>query len=110
MEASFPNPQRILRPGLFARIKVVSEMRKNAMLVPQRAVVELQGTFSVYVLEADNKVAMRQVTPGPKAEKMWVIEEGLKPSDTVFVEGRQKMQPGMVIAPVQPQTAVADAG
>lgn len=101
MEAAFPNPQKLLRPGQFARIKAPIEERKDALLVPQRAVQELQGTYSVMVLEEGNKVGMRQVKPGPKTDKMWVIDEGLTLDDIVIVEGQQKVRPGMVVSPVK---------
>lgn len=100
MEAEFPNPEKILRPGQFGRIRAVTEVRKDALLIPSRAVNELQGTFSVFVLGADNKVEMKQIKPGPKVDKLVIVEEGLKPEDKVVVEGQQKLRPGMQVRPV----------
>ncbi|MCB0344125.1 MAG: efflux RND transporter periplasmic adaptor subunit [Bdellovibrionales bacterium] len=101
MEAAFPNPEKILRPGQFARIRAVTEIRKDALLLPSRAVQELQGTFSVFVVGPDNKVEMKQVTPGPKVGKLIVIESGISEADKVVLEGQQKLRPGMEVRPIE---------
>lgn len=100
IEAAFPNPQQILRPGQYAKIRVVYDTLKGALLVPQRAVQELQGLFRVYVVGKDNKVELREVTPGEKVESLWVIDKGLEPGDRVVVKGLQRVQPGTKVEPV----------
>jgi membrane fusion protein, multidrug efflux system len=99
LEAAFPNPERIVRPGQYARIRVPVGLAKDAILVPQRAVMELQATFSVAVVTADNKISMRQVTTGPRVGSLWVIENGLKAGDRVVVEGMQKAREGLTVNP-----------
>jgi membrane fusion protein, multidrug efflux system len=78
---------------------VTLESLRNALLVPQKAVAELQATYSVAVVTADNKVESRPVSVGPRVGVLWVIEKGLKPDDRVVVEGAQKIRPGMVVKP-----------
>ena len=95
----FPNPGNILRPGQYAKVRAVIETYKNALLVPQRAVEELQGTFRLAVVGADNKVLIRPVKTGPRVGTQWVITEGLNPGDKVVVEGLQKVRSGMLVAP-----------
>ena len=97
--AEFPNPGNVLRPGQYARIRAVAETRKNALLIPQQAVSELQGVFQVGVVDAENKVSIRAVKLGPQAGDMWVVEEGLKPGETVVVDGLQRIRSGMTVAP-----------
>ncbi|PYJ08047.1 MAG: efflux transporter periplasmic adaptor subunit [Verrucomicrobia bacterium] len=98
--ASFPNPGNILRPGQFARIRVLSEVKPNALLVPQRAVVELQGTTQVVVIGADNKAHIQPVKMGRRIDHEWIVEDGLKAGDRIVVEGVQKAREG---APVNPK-------
>jgi membrane fusion protein (multidrug efflux system) len=95
----FPNPGNILRPGQFAKIRALIETQKGALLVPQRAVNELQGRFQVAVVGPDNKVDLRWVKVGERADSLWVIDEGLKPGERVIVEGIQKVRAGMPVAP-----------
>jgi membrane fusion protein, multidrug efflux system len=101
----FPNPDLILRPGQFGRAKALLEMKPGAMLVPQRAVQELQNLYSVAVVDDSNKVSFRNVKVGPRVESMWVIEEGLKPGERVVVEGLQRVQDGMTVAAKAPPAA-----
>jgi RND family efflux transporter MFP subunit len=96
---SFPNPKQLLRPGLFGRIRVVLEERPDALLVPQRAVQELQGMKSVLVVGQDNKVSLRTVTLGERYKDYFLVTEGLKPGDRVVVEGLQKAIPGQKVTP-----------
>jgi membrane fusion protein (multidrug efflux system) len=113
----FPNPGNVLRPGQYAKVRVAMEVRKGALLVPQRAVNELQGSYQVAVVGADNKVTMKVVKPGPREGNLWVIDEGLKPGDRIVVEGLQRVRTGMTVvpreaaketpAPVAPATAAA---
>jgi membrane fusion protein (multidrug efflux system) len=95
----FPNPGNLLRPGQFAKIRALIETQKGALLVPQRAVNELQGRFQVAVVGPDNKVDLRWVKVGERADSLWVIDEGLKPGERVIVEGIQKVKAGMPVTP-----------
>ena len=100
---SFPNPDRLLRPGLFGRIRVALEERPDALLVPQRAVQELQGVKTVLVVGQDDKVALHTVTLGERYKDYFLVTEGLKSGERVVVEGLQKAIPGRQVTPkVQP--------
>lgn len=101
LEAEFPNPQRLVRPGQYARVRVAVDVRKNAILVPQRAVKEMQATYSVAVVGNDNKVSMRTVKPGERIDSLWVIESGLAAGEMVVVEGLQKVRDGVVVNPTK---------
>jgi membrane fusion protein (multidrug efflux system) len=106
LQIKFDNPERILRPGQFGRVRFVIEQRKDALLVPQRAVQELQNLYNLAVVGADNKVSFRTVKVGPREGTLWVIEEGLKPGERVVVEGLQRLREG---ATVNPKPAPAEA-
>jgi membrane fusion protein (multidrug efflux system) len=110
LEASFPNPDRNLLPGLFARVRAAAEVRKGAVLIPQKAVQELQATFNVAVVGAGDKVEIRPVKPGPRIDSMWIIEQGLNPGERVVVEGLQKVRPGMTVKAVPVAAEGAAAG
>jgi membrane fusion protein (multidrug efflux system) len=97
--ATFPNPDALLRPGLYARVREVREVRKGVLLVPQRAVSELQGTYQVVVIGAGDKAETRNVVAGERVGSRWIIESGLTPGERVVVEGLQKVRSGMVVAP-----------
>jgi RND family efflux transporter MFP subunit len=97
LAASFPNPSARLRPGQFARIDAVTRVERGALLVPQRAVGELQGTYQVLVLKPDSTVAIRSVDVGARVDSLWVIERGLKPNDIIIVEGGQNVRPGIKV-------------
>jgi RND family efflux transporter MFP subunit len=99
---SFPNPNRLLRPGLFGRVRVVLEERPNTLLVPQRAVQVMQGVPSVLVVGNDDKVALRTVTLGERHQDFFIVAEGLKPGERVVVEGLQRAVPGQSVAPMPP--------
>jgi len=99
VEVSFPNPEKIVRPGQFCRVRVPIDTRENALLVPQRAVTELQATWSVAVVGADNKVEMRPVKTGIRYGNLWQIESGLNAGDRVVVEGVQKVRNGSTVVP-----------
>jgi len=90
--AAFPNPQFILRPGQFGKIQAVTETRKGALLIPQRAVSELQGIYQVAVVDSSNKASLRTVKPGERFGTLWIIEEGLKSGERVITEGIQKVR------------------
>jgi len=98
---NFPNPNRLLRPGLFGRIRLVLEERPNALLVPQRAVQVMQGVKSVFVVGQDDKVALRTVTLGERYKDFFIITAGLKAGDRVVVEGLQKVIPGQRVTPTE---------
>src|SRR5437868_8561652 len=97
--ALFPNPGNVLRPGQFARIRVLSEMKPGALLVPQRAVTELQGTNQVAIVGPDNKVHIQPVKMGRRVDHDWIVEEGLKAGDKIIVEGIQKAREGGLVNP-----------
>jgi len=96
----FPNPRALLRPGQYAKVRAATETKLGAVVVPQRSVQELQGTYQVAVVDGENKVAMRGVKAGARAENLWVIDEGLKPGERVVVEGVQKVRDGLIVNPV----------
>ena len=104
--ALFPNPNNILRPGGYAKVRVFIDVQHDALLVPQRAVSELQGGYQVAVVDSDNKIGIRPVTVGVQTDNLWVISDGLKPGDVVVVEGNQKVRPGILVNP-KPFTANA---
>ncbi|PYQ22678.1 MAG: efflux transporter periplasmic adaptor subunit [Acidobacteria bacterium] len=93
----FPNPGNILRPGQYAKVRAALNVKTGALLVPQRAVAELQGGFRVGVVGEDSKVDIRTVEPGERVGGFWVIDKGLKPGEKVIVAGLQYIQPGMTV-------------
>lgn len=97
IEALFPNPNYSLRPGQFARVRLRFDVERDALLVPQRAVSELQGSYQVYVVNADNKIHVQPVTVGDRSGSMWVISEGLHLGDRIVVEGLQKVREGVTV-------------
>jgi len=107
VQVTFPNPKHTLLPGQFGRVRLRSSERKNVILVPQKAVQELQGLQSVLTVGPDSKVMMRSVVTGDRVGELWVIEQGLKPGDKVIVEGLQKVQPGAPVTPKPYQPAQA---
>jgi membrane fusion protein (multidrug efflux system) len=106
VQFAFPNPNRLVRPGQYGRARLVVETKAGALLVPQRAVQELQNLYSVATVGADNKVAFKSVKVGPRVDSLWVIEEGLKPGETVVVEGLQRVREGMTVT-TKPVAATA---
>jgi RND family efflux transporter MFP subunit len=109
LEALFANPQNILRPGGYAKIRAVIETKPNAIVISARAVQDLQGQYQVSVVGADDVVEIRNVTVGPRSGEDWVISEGLAKGERVIVEGFQKTKPGMKVAvkPYIPPTLLA---
>ena len=97
LAGAFDNPGSILRPGMFGRIRAMTGVDKGALLVPQRAVVENQGTYSVVVVDATNKAGIRPVKVGQRVGEMWVVTEGLKPGERVIAEGMQKAREGIQV-------------
>ena len=99
LAALFPNPNNILKPGGYAKVRAVIRTEERALLVPQRAVSELQGGYQVAVLDSDNKVTIRPVTVGPQVDRRWVIASGLNAGDRVVAEGVQKVRTGVQVNP-----------
>jgi membrane fusion protein (multidrug efflux system) len=106
----FPNPQRLLVPGMFVSVRALLQTDKGSLLVPQRAVTEMQGRYLVAVVGADNKISIRPVTTGERVEQEWVITGDVKPGDRVVAEGVQKVRDGMQVNPVPFSEKVAGAG
>jgi membrane fusion protein (multidrug efflux system) len=97
IQINFPNPNSVLRPGQYGRARVLLDTKVGALLVPQRAIQELQNLYSVAVVGGDNKVAFRNVKVGPRVESLWVIEEGIRPGEQVVAEGLQALTDGMEV-------------
>ena len=95
---SFPNPERILRPGQYGKARFVTDLKENALLVPQLAVQEIQGLYSVMVVKPDATVEQRMVKAGERVGNLWIIDSGLKPGEKVIVEGLQKVKPGVQVS------------
>jgi membrane fusion protein (multidrug efflux system) len=95
----FPNPGNILRPGGYAKVRASTQTQKGALLVPQRAIDELQGSYQVVVVGGDNKVSTQTVEVGERVGTQWIVQKGLKQGERVVVEGAQKVRPGMQVNP-----------
>jgi RND family efflux transporter MFP subunit len=108
LEGLFPNPGNILRPGQFARVRAVTKTRRGALLVPQRAVTEVQGSYQVAVVGSDNKVEIRPVVVAERVGTEWIIDAGLKPGERVVAEGVQRVRAGMTVNP-KPLKATPEA-
>jgi RND family efflux transporter MFP subunit len=100
MQALFPNPENVLRPGMYAKVRARTDVQHNALLVSQSAVSSIQGQYEVAVVGTDNKVTLRPVTPGMKTDSLWVIDDGLKPGERFIADGAQKVEEGMKVKPV----------
>ena len=96
-QLSFPNPERILRPGQYGKARFVTDVKEGALLVPQLAVQEIQGLYSVMVVKPDATVEQRMVKAGERVGNLWIIDSGLKPGEKVIVEGLQKVKPGVQV-------------
>jgi len=105
-EASFPNEERILRPGQFAKIRIVIDERKDATVIPLRAIFEIQGQKNVYVVDSDNKVVLRVVQTGPSYNNNVVIESGVNPGENVIYEGVLKVKPDVIVSPIEAKIPV----
>jgi len=103
VQASFPNPERLLRPGMFGKVRVVAQVLEDGILVPQRCVTELQGRHRVFVVGADNTVRERPVRLGPTVGSAWLVLDGLKPGEQVVYEGLQRVADGAAVKPVVTQ-------
>ena len=105
LAALFPNPGNVLRPGQYGKVHAVVRTQKGALLVPQAAVTDLQGSYQVNVVGGDDKMAVRSVKVGERIGTMWIIQEGLKPGERVVAQGQQALRPGTIVQtkPFQPQ-------
>ena len=101
MVGAFENPGGILRPGMFGRVRAVTGVAKAALLVPQRSVVEAQGSYSVVVVNSNNQASIRPVKMGERVGQMWVITDGIKAGEQVIAEGMQKAREGVTVRPKQ---------
>jgi membrane fusion protein (multidrug efflux system) len=107
VQGQFPNPDNFLRPGQFAKVRAVTDRLPGALVIPQRAVADMQGASMVGVVDAENKVMLKRVKLGPQTGSDYVISEGLSPGDRVVVEGLQKIRNGMVVTPVTAEERAA---
>ena len=110
VEALFPNPDGMLRSGQYAKVRAMTSAQSNAILVPQRAVTETQGTYTVAVVGADNTVALRRVEMGARSGNDWIVSSGLAAGERVIVEGLNKVKSGMVVAPREAKPAEVATG
>jgi membrane fusion protein, multidrug efflux system len=99
LQASFPNPQRTLLPGQFGKVRVETELRRNVILVPQRAIQQIQSEQTVFTVNASNIVELRAIATAERVGEDWIVQQGLKPGDRVIVEGQLKVRPGMRVTP-----------
>jgi RND family efflux transporter MFP subunit len=95
----FPNPGNLLRPGQYGRVRTSTRTKEGALLIPQRAVTELQGAFQVAVVDGQNKISIRTVKTSDRVGNQWIVDEGLKPGERVVAEGVQKVRSGMAVTP-----------
>ena len=97
VQASFPNPEKLLRPGQFTKVRIKAQVVEDAILIPQRSVMEIQGLHNVFVVGTDNKIETRIIVVGPKVGSFWMITEGLNPDEKVVYEGLQKVKDGVTV-------------
>ena len=107
LEADFPNPARLVLPGQFARVRGVMETRENAIAVPQEAVIEVQGLFRLAVVGPDGTVELRGVEMGPRVDRLWIVDSGLRAGERIALNGLQRLRTG---ARVVAKMATAGAG
>ena len=110
LQFKFPNPGGLIRPGQYGRAQFVMESKKDAILVPQRAVQEMQNLYSVAVVGSDNKVAFKNIKMGPRLDDLWVVESGLTGNERVVVAGLQRLREGTVVSPKPAPPTAAGAG
>jgi membrane fusion protein (multidrug efflux system) len=99
LAAQFPNPGNVLRPGQYAKVRGVVRTQKGALLIPQAAVSDLQGSYQVDVVGGDDKISIRPVRVGNRLGTQWIIQEGLKPGERVVAQGQQTLRPGTTVQP-----------
>ena len=98
-EAAFANPDRLLRPGQYVKINVVTDIRKDALVIPQRAVIEMQGIYQVFVVDKDNKVQMKIIQVGPSFKDAYIVTDGLAAGDRIAMGGTSLLKNGSQITP-----------
>ena len=108
VQASFPNPELLLRPGQFAKVRIKAWVAKDAILIPQRCVMEIQGLHNVFVVNTENTIETRDIKVGSKVGSFWLISEGLKPGEKVVFEGLQKVKDGTAVNPVVADVKLTD--
>ncbi len=99
VQASFPNPSRLIRPGQYAKVRAQTDFIENGILIPQRCVMEIQGKYSVYFVNNDNQVETRQIDVGARVSDFWLVNKGLAPDEMVVMDALQKVKPGMEVRP-----------
>ncbi len=97
VQASFPNPDKLLRPGQFTKVRIKGQVVKDAILIPQRCVMEIQGLYNVFVVDTSGKIETREIRVGSRVGSLWLITEGLKPGEKVVFEGLQKVRDGVTV-------------
>ena len=107
LQGVFPNSDDLLRPGQYAKVRIATDLRKGALVIPKRAVKQTQGKNQVAVVDKDDKVTLVAIELGPRTDDGWIVEKGLKAGQQVIVEGLQKVRTGMVVTPKAPKTAPA---
>jgi membrane fusion protein (multidrug efflux system) len=100
LQASFDNPERILRPGQFAKVRLLEHTVKDGLLIPQRCIMELQGTYSIYTVDSENKIVKQAIEVGETVDDFWLVTSGLSAGDRVVVDALQKVRPDLLINPV----------
>jgi membrane fusion protein (multidrug efflux system) len=100
LEAAFKNENNLLRPGQYVKLKIMTDLRSNALLIPQRAVNEMQGMFQVFAVGDSNKLSLKLIKIGPQFNMAYIVEEGLTEGDRIVVGGTQMLRSGTIINPV----------
>jgi membrane fusion protein (multidrug efflux system) len=109
VQGTFPNPEHVVLPGQFGRVRILMRQAPNSLLIPQKAVQEMQSLQSVFTLGPDDKVEVRNIVTGDRVGDDWIVQQGLKPGDRVIVEGIQKVRPGSVVHPTPYKVTTAAA-
>jgi membrane fusion protein (multidrug efflux system) len=99
VQSSFPNPTKIIRPGQYAKVRAQTDFVENGILIPQRCVMEIQGKYSVYIVNNENKVESRQINVGGRVADFWLVSEGLRPDELVVIDALQKVTPDLTVKP-----------
>ena len=108
VQATFPNPEKLLRPGLFTKVRIKIRVVKDAIMIPQRSVMEIQGLHNVYVVDSNNVIQSRDIQVGTKVGSSWMITEGLKPGEKVVYEGLQRVKEGVTVKATTAQLESTD--
>ena len=108
VQASFPNPEGLLRPGQFTKVRIMMQVEKDAIMIPQRCVMEIQGLFSVFVVDSNNTIQTRDIEVGTKVGSTWMVTKGLKPGEKVVYEGLQKVKDGATVKATVAKTKSPD--